>query len=67
MKEQSIKEIFHSERLNDIRKNFRSGTYGALPPVCQNCKKTRLPKSSHRTLRGMYQKFLGYFQDQRSS
>ena len=67
VKEKSIKELFHSERLNEIRNNFRAGTHSALPPVCQNCKKTRLPRSSHRTLKGIYQKFLGYFQDQRSN
>jgi MoaA/NifB/PqqE/SkfB family radical SAM enzyme len=66
VREKSIKELFHSEQLNEIRKNFRAGAYGALPPVCQNCKKTRLPKSSHRSVKGIYQKFLSYFQDQRS-
>ncbi len=65
VREQSIKEIFHCKRLNEIRNNFRTGAYHSLPPVCQNCKKTRLPKSSHRTLKGIYQKFLGFFQDQR--
>jgi radical SAM protein with 4Fe4S-binding SPASM domain len=65
VKEKTIKEIFHSEQLDSIRNNFREGNYTALPPVCQGCKKTRLPRSSHRTLKGIYQKFLSYFQDQR--
>lgn len=66
IKSNTIRELFHCKQLNSIREHFRTGNYSALPPVCQNCKKTRLPKSSHRSFKGIYQKFLSYFQDQRS-
>jgi len=67
VKEKSLKEIWHGERLNEIRKNFLNGNFEGLPEICRNCKKTRLGMRSHRNLKGIYQKCLSYFQDQRKS
>jgi radical SAM protein with 4Fe4S-binding SPASM domain len=65
VKEKSLKEIWQGDRLNEIRNNFLKGNHELLPDICQKCKKTRLGMRSHRNLKGIYQKFLSYFQDQR--
>ncbi|MGB9619981.1 MAG: S8 family serine peptidase, partial [Armatimonadota bacterium] len=67
VKENSLKEIWQGEKLNEIRENFIKGNYDMLPEICRNCKKTRLSLRSHRSLKGIYQKFLSYFQDQRKT
>ena len=67
VREKSIREIWQSERLNEIRNNFLKGNHALLPEICQQCKKTRLAMRSHRNLKGIYQKCLSYFQDQRKT
>lgn len=67
VKENSLKEIWLGEKITKIRENFLNGNYEMLPEICQNCKKTRLSLRSHRTLKGIYHKFLSYFQNQRKA
>ena len=65
VKEQSLRNIWHGEKLNAIRNNFREGNHVLLPEICRSCKVTRLRRRSHRSLSGIYQKIASYFQDQR--
>ena len=57
--------MYHGEKLNAIRDNFRAGNHAQLPEICRSCKVTRLRRRSHRSLSGIYQKIASYFQDQR--
>ena len=65
VKEMSLKDIWHGEKLNAIRKSFLTGDRNMLPEICQKCEVTRLRMRSHRNLSGIYQKIQSYFQDQR--
>ena len=65
VKEKSIREIWHGEKLNAIRNSFLTGNRAQLPKICQQCKVTRFRRRSHRNLSGIYQKVKSYFHDQR--
>lgn len=65
VKEKSLREIWHGEKLNAIRNDFLAGNHALLPGICRSCKVTRLRRRSHRSLAGIYQKIVSYFQDQR--
>jgi radical SAM protein with 4Fe4S-binding SPASM domain len=65
VKEMTLKEIWHGEKLNAIRNNFLTENHALLPGICRSCKVTRLRRRSHRSLAGIYQKIASYFQDQR--
>jgi radical SAM protein with 4Fe4S-binding SPASM domain len=65
VKEKSLRDIWHGEKLNSIRNHFLAGNHALLPEICRKCKVTRLRKRSHRSLAGIYQKLVSCFQDKR--
>jgi len=65
VKENSLREIWHGEKLNRIRNCFLTGNHDALPGICKHCEVTRFRRRSHRNLSGLYEKIKSRFQDQR--
>jgi MoaA/NifB/PqqE/SkfB family radical SAM enzyme len=60
----SIRALFHGETLTAMREHFRRGEYDKLPLICRSCKRTKLAARSHRSLSGLYQRFVSMFSRQ---
>ena len=53
LRDQSLEEIWNCDRIQEIRRGHAEGDRSVLPPICQDCKISKLTARQHRNWRGL--------------
>ena len=60
LREQTLEEIWNSEKATKIRLAHATGNAEALPGICRDCKVSYLPARQHLSLKGLHQRFIAF-------
>ena len=56
--QQTIRDVWHGERIQAVRDALRNGNKGQLPEICVNCSESACPNYHRRGLKGMLSRLL---------